>query len=178
MYLVLLGLGVGYALLSMFLGDLFDFDLGQVPFFSPFTLGAFSTVFGGSGLFMNKETDLTAVWIFLIALIASFSVSAVLFFFVAAPLQRAQVSTARSQTDAIGHLAEVTVAIPADGLGEVVYVQGGTRLSSPASSENNESIEQGSMVEVRKVVDGTFFVARARKKEIESTILLGKGEDV
>ena len=55
LYLILFFVGLAYAVLSIFIGGIFDihFDLsgGHLPFISPTTIGAFITVFGGVWVF-------------------------------------------------------------------------------------------------------------------------------
>ncbi|MEX2416487.1 MAG: hypothetical protein WD424_10115 [Paenibacillaceae bacterium] len=65
LYLILFIIGLAYAVLTIFVGDIFNihFNLGggHLPFISPTTIASFITVFGGSGYFLSEKTLLRAI---------------------------------------------------------------------------------------------------------------------
>ena len=48
--------------------------------------------------------------------------------------------------------------IPSDGVGEIAYVQGGSRYSAPARELNGKPIAVGQTVQIVKIVGSQFFV--------------------
>ncbi|WP_068618204.1 NfeD family protein [Paenibacillus tuaregi] len=164
LFLVLFLIGLVFAVLSIFVGDIFhlhvDVSGGHFPYLSPTTIAAFITVFGGLGYFLIINTSLSQVLISAISVFAAIVVSACMFFFIVVPLQAAHKSTARSAKDLIGKSAVVVSPITGDSRGEIVYEQGGTRLSAPARSNSGEMIYKGETVIVLDEAAGTFLVAK------------------
>ena len=50
---------------------------------------------------------------------------------------------------------------PANGVGEIAYVQSGTRYSAPARSEKGEAIATGQTVKITRIVGTQFYVQSA-----------------
>ena len=164
-YLTLFIIGVAYALLSVIFGDIFDiqFELGaaSLPIISPTTIAAFVTVFGGSGYYLTANTGIFPILIAGLSIVLALVVTALMFFFVVLPLHNSEKSAAFSEKDMIGKTAEVVTLIEAGSKGEIVYEQGGSRLSAPASSPSSAStIRQGEFVIIVDVVGGTFIVEK------------------
>lgn len=161
--IVLFGIGVGYAVLSAFVGDLFSLDVhtGELPFLSPTVIATFLTVFGGVGYMLLHNTDWSALPVAGLSLLIALGVSSVVLFLVVIPLQAAQKGSARSAKQMIGSLAEVATSIEGSRLGEIVYEQGGTRHSAPAKASGGISIRQGAQVRILDEIAGTFVVEEA-----------------
>jgi len=66
----------------------------------------------------------------------------------------------------LGHQAEVSVAIPAKGFGEIVYVQNQTRYNAPARSRQGIPIPKGAKVFIGGVEGTTFAVEEAGRQRI------------
>ncbi len=64
------------------------------------------------------------------------------------------------QTSLIGQTATVITAIPAGGMGEIVYVAGGGRQNAQARAADGQPIPTGAEVTITKVVGGSFWVTR------------------
>jgi membrane-bound ClpP family serine protease len=58
-----------------------------------------------------------------------------------------------------GVVATVITPIPADGVGEIAYVQGGSRYSAPARSESGSAIANGATVKITRVIGTQFYVS-------------------
>lgn len=164
-YLTLFIIGVAYAVLSVIFGDIFDiqFELGaaSLPIISPTTIAAFATVFGGSGYYLSANTGIHPIVIAGLSIMLSLLVTALLFFFVVLPLHNSEKTAAYSEKEMIGKTAEVVTLIEPGSKGEIVYEQGGSRLSAPASSHGQSgTIRQGELVVIVDVVSGTFIVEK------------------
>ncbi len=164
LYLILFIIGLVYAVLTVFVGDIFNihFDLGggQLPFISPTTIAAFVTVFGGIGYYLSEKTGLSGALIGGIAIVIAILVAGLMFFLVVVPLLNAEKTAAYSAHEMIGRTAEVITIIKDDSKGEIIYEQGGSRLSAPAKSINGLSIRQGEAVTIMDVTSGTFIVQK------------------
>lgn len=164
LYLILFIIGLAYAVLTVFIGDIFHthFDLsgGHLPFISPTTLGSFITVFGGIGYFLSMKTGFSGALIGGISIVIAILISALMFFFIVVPLLNAENTAAYSSHEMIGRTAEVVTVIVNHSKGEIVYEQGGSRLSAPAMGVDGSSIMQGEVVTIVDVISGTFIVQK------------------
>src|SRR5205823_5784520 len=59
----------------------------------------------------------------------------------------------------VGQLATIITPIPQNGVGEIAYVQAGTRYSAPAREENGTPVPVGKPVKITRVVGTQFYVA-------------------
>jgi membrane-bound ClpP family serine protease len=57
-----------------------------------------------------------------------------------------------------GQTASIITPIPENGVGEIAYVQGGTRYTAPARAEGGRPIGNGQTVTISRVVGTQFFV--------------------
>ena len=164
LYLILFIIGLAYAVITVFVGDIFNiqFDMGggHLPFISPTTIGSFITVFGGTGYYLSVKTGFNGVLVGAISFLIAILISALMFFFVVMPLHNAEKTAAYSAHDMIGRTAEVITSIEGDSKGEIIYEQGGSRLSAPAKTADGKSIKQGEFVTIVDVVSGTFVVLK------------------
>jgi hypothetical protein len=160
--IVLFVIGVGYAVLSLIVGDVFglEFHTGELPFLSPTIIATFLTVFGGIGYMLLHNTNWSALPVAGLSLLIALGVSSVVLFLVVIPLQAAQKGTALSAKEMIGLEAKVIISIEALRLGEIVYEQGGTRHSAPAKAIEETVIPQGTQVRILGEMAGTFVVEK------------------
>lgn len=158
--IVLFALGAGYAVISLFVGDWLGFDWhpGDLPVLSPTVVATFMTVFGGIGYLLIHQTGWSVLIISGVSLIAALAVSSAVLFLVVIPLHAAQLGLALPAKSMIGAEAEVVTPIDAHRLGEIVYVQGGTRHSAPAKAHDGVFIDQGATVRIVGESAGTFVV--------------------
>jgi len=162
-YIICFAIGFLFAIGTAIFGDVFDMDVAHdLPFLSPTIIASFLTIFGGIGLFLGALTDFSTLLIAILSIISALIGSSVMFFFVMLPLKKAEKSSAKSSTEMIGQTAEVITTIGAKTKGEIMYQQGGSRLSSPASSQHQEEIQAGSRVEIVDVIGGTFIVQKQK----------------
>ncbi|RKP54188.1 hypothetical protein D7Z26_12510 [Cohnella endophytica] len=160
--IALFGIGVGYAILSAIVGDLFglEYHTGELPFLSPTIIATFLTVFGGIGYMLLHNTDWTAIPVASVSLLAALGVSSLVLFLVVIPLHAAQKGEALSAKMMIGLEAKVITSIESKRLGEIVYEQGGTRTSAPAKGNGDQDIPYGTEVRIVDELAGTFVVEK------------------
>jgi membrane protein implicated in regulation of membrane protease activity len=58
----------------------------------------------------------------------------------------------------VGQAASIVTPIPENAVGEIAYVQGGTRYTAPARATNGKFVGAGRSVRITKIVGTQFFV--------------------
>jgi membrane protein implicated in regulation of membrane protease activity len=58
----------------------------------------------------------------------------------------------------MGQTASIVTPIPANGVGEIAYVQGGSRYTAPARTESGAPVSAGKPVRITRVVGTQYFV--------------------
>jgi membrane protein implicated in regulation of membrane protease activity len=177
-YTACLALGLLFAIISAFAGHLFGghdggdvgtgghaeagYDHSGVPgisFFSPTVLACFVTAFGACGLVLNHNERTRSVWI-------SAPISAIagaIMAFLALALfnwifSKTQSSSESRVATLLGHSASIITPIPANGVGEIAYVQGGSRYTAPARTETGAPVSAGKPVRITNIVGTTYYV--------------------
>jgi membrane-bound ClpP family serine protease len=178
-YAVCLLVGLLFAMISAVAGHFFDhgdghadvgtgghaeagFDHSGMPgisFFSPTVLASFVTAFGAFGLIFTRIPPLSSVWASAPLSAAGGGVVAWLVFLLFnAMFSRTQSSSESHVASLIGQAASVITPIPANGVGEIAYVQGGTRYTAPAREEDGKPVANGRTVRICRVVGSQFYV--------------------
>ena len=75
--------------------------------------------------------------------------------------RKTQSSSESTVASVVGMTATLGTGIPENGVGEIVYVQGGTRYTAPARSEDGKPIATGAAVIVTRIAGTQFFVKPA-----------------
>lgn len=133
-----------------------------MPGFSPLSptiIASFVTAFGGLGMVFSKIEATRSPWISApLSLLGGFIIAAgVLMLF--RSIFRATQSSSESQVASLtGQTASVITPIPAGAVGEIAYVQGGTRYTAPAREENGAAIANGRTVKITRVVGSQLYV--------------------
>jgi hypothetical protein len=146
-------------------GDLGDhthhvLDSGGVPFrpWSIVTICMFATAFGGVG-YLGKNTWELETWQHLAAATGIATVLAWLTMtFFNWALRKTQMSSAPRPEELRGVEAVVDVAIPANGLGRIIYILRGARFSAPARDASGFAHAEKSKVLVVNIENGTAIV--------------------
>jgi len=69
-------------------------------------------------------------------------------------------SSSESQISTVtGLTATVITPIPTGGVGEIAYVQAGTRYTAPAREEKGNAVANGQAVKITRIVGSQFYVA-------------------
>jgi membrane protein implicated in regulation of membrane protease activity len=134
-------------------------DMPGFSALSPTTIASFITAFGGAGLIFVRIEATSNPWINvpLSAVVALGIAAAVLILF--RSIFRATQSSSESRVSAVtGLSATIITPIPANGVGEIAYVHGGSRYSAPAREEDGIPVPGGSTVKITRVVGTQFYV--------------------
>ena len=194
-YAVCFGVGLLFTLISAVAGHLFGgghdvhggdvgtgghaeagYDHPGMPgmsAFSPTSIAAFITAFGGFGLILSRLQATKSPWISApLATLGGLLIAAAvvgLFSFVFDKTQSSSESRVGSLT---GTNATTVCPIPKNGVGEIAYVQGGIRYTAPARTETGGAITAGQTVRIKRVVGTQFYVEPivAAETKIEKTL--------
>jgi membrane protein implicated in regulation of membrane protease activity len=137
-------------------------DMPGISILSPTIIASFITAFGGFGIIFteipatNKAVVSTPLAIFTALLVA-----AGLCRFLNMIFRNTQGSSESRVAALVGTEANVITPIPADGVGEIAYVVGGTRYTAPARVDQGTPIPNGRSVVIRRVVGTQFYVEKA-----------------
>jgi hypothetical protein len=175
-YFVCFLVGFIYALISGALGHVFgggsDVHLdasGHVGFeggdaglsvASPTLIAAFLSGFGGTGLIVHNLYRPTPGASLLVAIVGGLAVSGGAYLILGFLYQKTQAGSEFRDEQVVGKSAEVTLAIPTDGLGEIAFSMKGARNIGPARSEDGKPIPRHSAVKITRSVAGTFYVKK------------------
>jgi len=174
-YLICFGAGLVFAVVSAFLADVFGghdghlelqahVDAHSVPGMSPLsptTIATFVTAFGGFGLILSKIPLTSSPWLSLpLSALAGVLTAGCVFFVFSKVFRATQSSSEGRVAELFGQSAEVITPIRAGGVGEIAYVQGGTRYTASARTDEACDIATGEKVRIVRVAGSQFFVIK------------------
>jgi len=137
-------------------------DHGSMPGFSPFsptTVAAFVTAFGGLGMIFSKIDATSNPWISTpLAGVGGLAIAAGIFWLFQQIFHRTQSSSESRIGTVIGLAANIITPIPVGGVGEIAYVHRGTRYTAPARSYDGKAIGFGDTVVITRVHGSDFIV--------------------
>lgn len=178
-YFICFGVGLVFTILSAVLGEVFGghdahADIGTgghaeagfehtgmpgVSPFSPTTIASFITAFGGFGMIFSKIEATRPAWISApLSAIAGLLIAGGVFFLFNALFSKTQSSSEAKVATLVGANATVITPIPQHGVGEIAYVQGGSRYTAPARTESGAAVLSGQTVKINRVVGTQFYV--------------------
>jgi len=177
-YTACLALGLLFAILSAFAGHLFGghdggdvgtgghaeagYDHSGVPgisFFSPTVLACFVTAFGACGLVLTHNESTRSVWISApISAIAGAVMAFLALLLFNWMFSKTQSSSESHVSSLMGQSASIITPIPLNGVGEIAYVQGGSRYTAPARTETGMAVAAGKPVRITSIVGTTYYV--------------------
>lgn len=141
-------------------GGFADSGVPAMSFFSPTVMATFVTAFGAIGTILSSVESIKGNHMIIATISAAGGLAiawvALLVFNTA--FQRMQGSSESRVSRLIGQEANVITAIPAGGVGEIAYVQGGSRYNAPARTESGQPISAGQLVKISRVVGSQFYV--------------------
>lgn len=179
-YAVCFGVGLLFAIVSAFLGHLFGghdvhVDVGTgghaeagfqetgMPGLSPFsptTITAFLTAFGGLGLVFTKLEATKSPWVSApLALVGALFIAAGVVWLFGTLFHKVDSSSESRVATLVGIPATVITPIPPNGVGEIAYVQSGSRYSAPARDERGAAVANGQTVKIVRIVGTQFYVS-------------------
>lgn len=171
LYVVLLAIGVTYALIAGTLGWLFDsghadtqvdasghLEAGHPHWLSSTIVATFITGFGGGGVLVHYLLAWPRLAGLAVATASGMALAAAAFGVLELIFKQTQAGSEFGSEEAVGREAEVITAIPAGGTGEVAYVVRGQREQAAARSTSGEGIPRGCPVVIERVTGSTVHV--------------------
>src|SRR5437899_5468131 len=138
------------------------YDHSGVPgisFFSPTVLSCFVTAFGACGLILTRIEATKSVWISApISAMAGLIMATLAFLLFNWMFEKTQSSSEVRVASLVGQTASIITPIPENGVGEIAYVQGGSRYTAPARSEKGAAISGGRAVKITRIIGSQFYV--------------------
>jgi len=179
-YAVCMGVGLLFTLLSAFMSHVFGgHDVGHdahgelgtgghaeagynMPGFSPFSptvIASFVTAFGGFGMIFSKIEATKSPWVNApLSVVAGLLIAAAVFWMFHQLFTKTQSSSESQVVGLIGSSATIITPIPAYGVGEIAYVDNGTRYTAPARVVTGLALPIGQTVKISKIVGSQFYV--------------------
>ena len=179
-YLICFGVGLVFTLVSAFMADVFGghdasgghegagghaeagIGASDMPGFSamsPTTIAAFVTAFGGIGMVLSKIPKTSSPWISVpLSAIGGFFIAAMVVVLFRMVFRHTQASSEARVSKLIGTTGNIITPIPANGVGEIAYVNAGTRYTAPARSLTGAEIGNGKAVKITRIVGSQFYV--------------------
>lgn len=176
-YLTCFGVGLVFTILSALVGHLFGghdvhvgtgghaesgFESDGVPgisIFSPTTIASFITALGGFGMIFSSIELTKPVYVSApLAVLGGILIAAGVIWMFNSIFRRTESSSESHVAKLVGITATIITPIPANGVGEIAYVQSGTRYSAPARDEHGTRIANGQTVKIVRIVGSQFYV--------------------
>ena len=130
--------------------------------YNPLIIASFITAFGGLGIIFHNIPALSGPWVSTsLAIIGAMVIAWVLLVLLRVLFRDTQGSSEGITAEAIGMVAHVITPIPEHGVGEIAYVQAGSRYTAPAREEKGVAIANGQPVKITRIVGTQFYVAPA-----------------
>jgi hypothetical protein len=131
--------------------------LSRLPLFNPSALLAFITCFGAAGYILTHFAGWPSLPAVLVALIPGL-LGDVIIAAVIAKIIASETIMRPIDYELEGTLGRVTISIPANGVGEVIFSKGGTRRSEAARSLNATAIPYDTEVVIVEYAHGVAIV--------------------
>jgi membrane protein implicated in regulation of membrane protease activity len=178
-YLICFLVGFGFALLSALLSGVFSGgaeahvgaghdvhvtagDSVHFPVLSPVTISMFVASFGGAGYIFKNALGMPPFAHISLAAATAVALGLAIAWLLWKLFQITQGSSEAQVFELIGTEAEVTTAIPAEGLGEIAYSAKQTRYSAPARTTDGKALGPHTPVKIVKILGGTYVVEKVR----------------
>ncbi len=186
-YFICFGVGLVFTLVTAFMSHHFggghahiDFSHGMhmdgshgnaeafsghdMPGFSPLSpaiIASFVTAFGGFGMVFEKISLTQSSWVNApLSVICGLAVASAVLWLFRAIFRYTQSSSESHVATLPGISAMVITPIPASGVGEIAYVQAGSRYTAPARHEKGTPIASGATVKITRVLGTHFYVTQ------------------
>ncbi len=131
-----------------------------ISLFSPTAICAFLTAFGGFGLIFSHIGPTKSVWISTpLSLVGGILIALAVTAVFGYVFRRTQSSSEGHTGSLLGKTATVISPIPTAGVGEIAYVQGGSRYTAPAREQTGLAVATGQTVKITRVAESQFFVS-------------------
>ncbi len=179
-YSICFGVGLLFAIISAFIGHLFgghdahteigtgghaesgfqDTGMPGLSPFSPTTISSFITAFGAFGLILSRIEATHNPWVSApLATVGGVVIAALVVVLFGTIFHKTQSSSESRVATLVGMTGTIITPIPANGVGELAYVQNGTRYTAPARNERGAPVANGQTVRIVRIVGSQFYVA-------------------
>ena len=137
-------------------------DMPGVSALSPTVIASFLTAFGGLGMILHQiPATRPALLSAPLALVGGFGIASTILWLLRQLFRRTQSSSESKVASLVGQTATIITPIPENGVGEIAYVQAGTRYTAPARETNGVPVPNGRLVKITRVIGSQFFVEPA-----------------
>lgn len=179
-YAICFGVGLVFTIVSAFLGHLFGgheaphSDIGTgghaeagfeetgmpgIAPFSPTIIASFVTALGGLGMIFSSIPATESFWISApLSVLGGLIIAGGIFFLFEIVFRKLQSSSESRVGKLLGQTATIITPIPENGVGEIAYVQAGTRYTAPAREEKGFAVASGQAVKIIRIVGTQFYV--------------------
>src|SRR6185436_16542388 len=124
-------------------------DMPGVSSFSPTVIASFVTAFGGLGIILSEIPATRNPWISApLSMVGAFFCATGVLTLLRQLFKRTQSSSESRVGSLVGQSAIAISGIPENGVGEIAYVQGGTRYTAPAREINGTAVATGKSVKI------------------------------
>lgn len=124
------------------------------------TIMAFLSWFGGAGYLLTSVYGMWYLTALFFASVAGLIGATIVFWFFVKVMMASEKPMDPTEFRVIGAVGTLTLGIREGGTGELVYVQGGSRKTSAARSEDGSAIPRGTEVAVTSFERGVAYVRR------------------
>jgi membrane protein implicated in regulation of membrane protease activity len=139
---------------------------GGIPLLNFNSLALFLTWFGAVGYVLNQQARVGPLVSVIAAVLSGFAGAIIICMFVNKFLLKGDTTMREMDYYLPGTLARVTSSIREGGAGEIVYVQGGTRKTAGARSDESTAHPQGQEVVIVRYEKGMAYVRAVENDEL------------
>jgi membrane protein implicated in regulation of membrane protease activity len=134
-------------------------DMPGVSALSPTVIASFVTAFGGLGMILHQFPATRPAFISApLALLGGLAIASTVLWMLRQLFRSTQGSSESKVASLVGQTATIITPIPENGVGEIAYVQAGTRYTAPARETNGAAVASGRLVKITRVIGSQFFV--------------------
>jgi membrane-bound ClpP family serine protease len=127
--------------------------------FSPTVIASFVTALGGFGMIFSKIEATRSVWVSApLSIVCGLAIAGGVFWMFNTLFSKTQSSSESRVGTLVGLSATVISPIPQHGVGEIAYVQSGSRYTAPARTETGCALSNGATVKINRVIGAQFYV--------------------
>lgn len=172
-FLAIAAIGFLFLIISFLFGEIFGHgdslghdgdahgDVHGISLLNPRVLSVFVTAFGGFGaigVHLGQRVEISTI----IGLLGGAIFGSIVYFF-ARFLYGQQASSGVEVGELVGRLAQISVAIPAGGLGQVRCAVGESMVEKLARTTDGGAIPANTSVRIESIVGDTVLVRRAEQ---------------
>ncbi|MFH1516088.1 MAG: hypothetical protein ABIG42_11605 [bacterium] len=141
---------------------------------SPMIISGFITIFGAAGIISQQmiRKDFPQIVVPLIAVAVGFLGAALLWMALSAIIRAVLGSSESIIAELVGHEAEVITPIRGANVGEIAYINRGSRYTAPARCLDKTDVERNRIVKIVKIVGTTYFVKEISDEDLSEGRLI------